>query len=43
MDKIFAVSRLNSLGLSCDTPLEDGLRRTVQWFRKARNEGSVRL
>ena len=32
-----------ALGLSCDTSLEDGLRRTVQWFRQAREEGTVRL
>jgi nucleoside-diphosphate-sugar epimerase len=43
MDKIFAVSRLNALGLSCNTTLEEGLRRTAQWFLKARKEGSVRL
>jgi GDP-L-fucose synthase len=43
MDKIFSVSRLNALGLSCDTPLEQGLNRTAQWFIKARREGSVRL
>ena len=43
MDKIFAVSRLNTLGLSCDTSLEEGLRRTAQWFLKARKEGLVRL
>jgi GDP-L-fucose synthase len=43
MDKIFDVTRLHSLGLSCDTTLEDGLRRTVEWFRKARETGDVRL
>lgn len=30
--KIFGVERLHGLGLSCDTPLEDGLARTVSWF-----------
>jgi len=43
IDKIFDVSRLNQLGLSCDTSLEEGLRRTVEWFLKAREEGTVRL
>lgn len=43
MDKIFDVTRLRSLGLSCPTPLEEGLRRTVAWFEQARREGTVRL
>lgn len=43
MDKIFDVSRLRSLGLSCPTPLEEGLRRTVAWFELARRAGTVRL
>jgi len=43
MDKIFDVRRLRSLGLSCPTPLEEGLRRTVEWFERARREGTVRL
>jgi GDP-L-fucose synthase len=43
IDKIFDVTRLNALGLSCDTPLKEGLSRTVEWFRKARQEGTVRL
>ncbi len=43
MDKIFDVARLHALGLSCNTSLEEGLRRTVQWFVKARLEGTVRL
>ena len=30
--KIFDVTRLNGLGLSCDTPLREGLARTVEWF-----------
>lgn len=32
MTKIFATERLKALGLSCDTPLEEGLRRTIDWF-----------
>lgn len=43
MDKIFDVRRLNGLGLACTTSLEDGLRRTTDWFRRARREGTVRL
>lgn len=43
MDKIFDVKRLHGLGLSCTTTLEDGLRRTTEWFRQARREGTVRL
>ena len=43
MDKIFDVSRLKSLGLSCNTPLLEGLKRTAQWFDQARHEGIVRL
>lgn len=43
MDKIFDVTRLNDLGLSCGTTLEEGLRRTTEWFIQARKEGAVRL
>jgi GDP-L-fucose synthase len=43
MDKIFDVTRLHELGLSCDTPLEVGLKRTAAWFDHARKDGSVRL
>jgi len=32
MVKIFDVTRLKSLGLSCDTLLREGLRRTIAWF-----------
>lgn len=32
MVKIFDVSRMRSLGLSCPTPLEEGLRKTAGWF-----------
>lgn len=42
-DKIFDVRRLNQLGLRCATPLEEGLRRTLDWFVQARREGTVRL
>ena len=30
--KVFDVARLHTLGLSCPTPLEAGLRRTIAWF-----------
>ena len=42
MVKIFANDRMRGLGLSCDTSLEEGLRRTIAWFEKnyeARGEG----
>lgn len=34
MVKIFATDRLKGLGLSCDTPLEEGLSKTIEWFAK---------
>lgn len=34
MIKIFSTERLQSLGLSCDTPLSTGLSRTIDWFKK---------
>ena len=34
MVKIFAVDRLKSLGLSCDTPIRSGLERTIAWFAR---------
>jgi GDP-L-fucose synthase len=43
MDRIFDVSKLHGLGLSCPTPLEEGLRRTAAWFLDARRNGKVRL
>ena len=43
MVKTFDVSRLRALGLSCPTPLEEGLRRTLDWFIEARKNKSVRL
>ncbi|MCX5905383.1 MAG: NAD-dependent epimerase/dehydratase family protein [Proteobacteria bacterium] len=32
MVKIFDVKLLNSLGLSCDTPLKEGLKYSIRWF-----------
>jgi GDP-L-fucose synthase len=43
MDKIFKVERLRTLGLSCDTSLQAGLQKTLDWFIRARTEGCVRL
>jgi GDP-L-fucose synthase len=34
MVKIFDVTRLNSLGLSCDTSLREGLEKTFAWLSK---------
>lgn len=34
MVKIFDTKRLNDLGLSCPTPIEDGLTTTIDWFAK---------
>lgn len=34
MVKIFDVARLNGLGLSCNTSLEDGLDKTIQWLER---------
>jgi GDP-L-fucose synthase len=45
MTKVFSTDRLRSLGLSCDTPLHDGLSRTIAWFQRnyaARGDG-IRL
>lgn len=32
--KIFSVERLHALGLSCPTPLDEGLRRTYAWLER---------
>jgi GDP-L-fucose synthase len=32
MIKIFATDKMKALGLACDTQLEAGLARTIQWF-----------
>lgn len=42
IDKIFDVTRLKKLGLSCDTPLKQGLRKTVAWYRKAKTSKILR-
>ncbi|HPG01334.1 MAG TPA: GDP-L-fucose synthase [Kiritimatiellia bacterium] len=43
MDKIFSVEKLHALGLSCPTPLREGLQRTADWFIRAQKEGTVRV
>lgn len=43
IDKIFDVRRLHALGLSCDTPLETGLQKTIAWFEQARQTGEARV
>ncbi|HOO77937.1 MAG TPA: NAD-dependent epimerase/dehydratase family protein [bacterium] len=41
--KIFAADRLHGLGLSCPTPLREGLEKTVRWFAEHYGRGDVRL
>ncbi len=41
--KIFSVTRLKSLGLSCDTPLRAGLEKTICWFTRAYETRSADL
>lgn len=36
--KIFSIKRLKKLNLSCETSLEQGLKRTIRWFKKNYNE-----
>ena len=43
MIKIFDVTKLRGLGLGCHTTLEDGLKKTIQWFRDQYPRGGVRL
>ncbi len=40
MVKIFGVDRMKALGLSCDTPLEEGLKRTADWLIKNYDDAS---
>jgi len=45
MVKVFDVTEMRRLGLSCPTPLRDGLRRTIEWVGRhydARSDG-IRL
>lgn len=43
MRKVFSTARLHGLGLGCTTPLESGLRRTIEWFEARRRQPGVRL
>lgn len=45
MIKIFDVQKLNSLGLHCDTQLENGIESTFEWLQKnyAAKSGGIRL
>ena len=43
LEKIFGATRLHKLGLKCPTPLEEGLKKTVEWFKANRAKGIVRL
>ena len=40
MVKIFGVDRMKALGLSCDKPLEEGLKRTADWLIKNYDDAS---
>ena len=40
MVKIFDVTRLKQLGLQCNTPLAEGLDRTIQWLKKHHAKGT---
>ncbi len=42
-DKVLDVTRLHELGLRCTTPLTDGLRKTMEWYLRARQSREVRL
>ena len=45
MIKIFDVTRLNGLGLSCNTPLAEGLDKTITWLGRnySDNSDGIRL
>jgi len=43
MDKIFDPTRLHRLGLACRTSLEEGMKKTLDWFITARASHEVRL
>jgi GDP-L-fucose synthase len=45
LEKIFDVTRMKALGLTCPTPLREGLAKTISWFAanyKTRGDG-IRL
>lgn len=43
MIKIFDTKKMKELGISCNTTLRDGLKKTIDWFVKNYHTGNVRL
>lgn len=43
MNKTFSADKLKFLGLSCSTPLREGLSKTIKWFTDNYSKGKVRL
>ncbi len=43
MSKIFSIAKLKSLGLSCKTPLGEGLEKVIAWFIESYGKGEARL
>jgi GDP-L-fucose synthase len=43
MIKIFDTTLAKELKLSCETPLEEGIQNTIDWYRKSLNTGMIRL
>lgn len=43
MNKIFSANKLKSLGLSCSTPLQEGLKKTIDWFVENYDNKIIRL
>ncbi|MEO0095120.1 MAG: NAD-dependent epimerase/dehydratase family protein [candidate division WOR-3 bacterium] len=43
MIKIFSAEKLKKLNKSCDTSLEEGLKKTINWFVENYHKGNVRL
>lgn len=43
MNKIFDVTKMKELGITCNTSLRDGLKKTIDWFTKNYDMGNVRL
>jgi len=43
MLKIFDTTKMKNLGQSCNTPLNEGLKKTINWFVSNYDKGNVRL
>ena len=42
--KIFDTKKLNELGLYCSTPLKEGLKKTIDWYKlNYKIKGNIRL